>query len=111
MERKTITISKKEKEIIEDLLSLTGDKIYDKYGYKRDETVTKTAVFENGIEADIKLVICEGDSTPYTEGVLFKHGSEVTHTDVEDEFVGEWEFEYEGEEYIVNVVVEGENDV
>lgn len=109
--RQTIAISQKEKALIDDLLSLNGDEIYQKYGYKRDETITHTAVFSEGIEADIKLVICEGEERPYTEGVLFKHGSELTHTDVEETYVGEWEFEYEGEEYIVNVVVEGETNV
>lgn len=42
--------------LINDLLNLTGDEIYQKYGYKRDETITHTAKFPNGIEADIKLV-------------------------------------------------------
>lgn len=110
MQQKTITISQKEKELIDDLLNLTGDEIYQKYGYKRDETITRTAVFENNIEVDIKLVICDGENKPYTEGVLFDHGSELTHTDVEDEFTGQWEFEHEGEEWIVNVVVEGEGE-
>ena len=63
----TIKITKDEMELINDLLNLTGEEIYQKYGYKRDETITHTAKFPNGIEADIKLVICE-DEPPYTEG-------------------------------------------
>ena len=101
----TIVISKKEMELINDLLKLTGDEIYDKYGYKRDETITHTAKFPNGIEADIKLVICE-EEYPYTEGVLFHNGCELNCTDGEDIYDGEWVFEYNGIEYIVNVVVE-----
>lgn len=62
-------------------------------------------MFENGIEADIKLIICEGDSLPYTEGVLFENGNELTHTDIEDEFIGVWEFEYKNNIYIVEVVI------
>ena len=54
-----IIISKKEMELINDLLNLDGDEVYQKYGFKRDETITHTAKFPNGIEADIKLVICE----------------------------------------------------
>ena len=62
----TITLSKKEMDLINNLLSLTGSEIYQKYGYKRDEVITHTAKFPDGIEIDIKLVICE-DDTPYTE--------------------------------------------
>lgn len=39
----TITLSKKEMDLINDLLNLTGSEIYQKYGYKRDETITHTA--------------------------------------------------------------------
>lgn len=36
----TIKISSKEMKLINDLLNLTGDEIYQKYGYKRDEIIT-----------------------------------------------------------------------
>ena len=101
----TLKISKKEMELINDLLSLNGEEIYQKYGYKRDETITHTAKFPNGIEADIKLVICEEES-PYTEGVLFQNGFELTCTEPSDTYDGEWNFEHNGTEYIVNVTVE-----
>ena len=64
-----------------------------------------TAKFPNGIEADIKLVICE-EERPYTEGILFHNGFELTHTDCEDTYDGEWYFEHNGIEYVVNVIVE-----
>lgn len=51
----TIKISNAEMKLINDLLNLTGDEIYQKYGYKRDETITHAAKFPNGIEVDIKL--------------------------------------------------------
>ena len=101
----TIKISNSEMSLINDLLNLTGDKIYQKYGYKRDETITQTAKFPNGIEADIKLVICE-DDTPYTEGVLFHNGCELTCTEPDCTYDGEWNFEYDGIKYTVLVEVE-----
>lgn len=88
--------------LINNLLKLTGSEIYDKYGFKRDETITHTAKFPNGIEADIKLVICEDDK-PYTEAVLFHNGSELTHTDHYDEYKCEWFFRYNNIEYVVIV--------
>ena len=100
----TIKISIKEMELINDLLNLTEDEIYQKYGYKRDETITHTAKFPNGIEADIKLVICE-DESPYTEGVLFHNGFELTCTEPYCTYEGEWNFEHNGIEYTVFVEV------
>ena len=100
-----IKIAKDEMELINDLLNSTGEEIYQNYGYKRDETITHTAKFPNGIEADIKLVICE-DEPPYTEGVLFHNGFELTCTEPDDTYDGEWDFEFNGIEYVVIVEVE-----
>lgn len=97
-----IKIPTKELNYINELLKLNGDEIYQKYGLKRDETITYTATFPDGIEADIKLVICE-DGLPYTEGVLFENGCEVACTDCSDTYVGDWYFEVDGEEYCVHV--------
>lgn len=101
----TIKISREEMNFINNLLNLSGDEIYQKYGYKRDETIVHTARFSNGIEADIKLVICEEEST-YTEGVLFHNGYELTRTDPDDTYAGEWDFEFNGLKYTVLVEVE-----
>ena len=89
----TIKIPSKEMELINDLLNLTGDEIYQKYGYKRDETITHTAKFPNGIEADIKLVICEEEAP-------------LTCTEPDCTYDGEWNFEHNGIEYTVLVEVE-----
>ena len=100
----TIKITNAERNLINDLLNLTGDEIYQKYGYKRNETIVHTAKFPNGIEADIKLVICE--ESPYTEGVLLHDGYELTRTDPDDVYDGEWDFEFNGLKYIVFVETE-----
>lgn len=102
-----IRISKEALEHINTLLSMTGKEIYQKYGYKMDETFTYTATFPDAMVADIKLVICGEDEKPYTEGVLFHHELyEVGHTDCEDTFERVWCFEYYGTHYMVNVVAE-----
>lgn len=106
MQKQTIIIEEEKLNFINQLLKLTGDQIYDKYGLKRDETITYTAKFSNNIEADIKLVICDGSYKPYVEGVLFENGNEVTHTDIEESYDGQWEFEFNNETYIVNVITE-----
>lgn len=106
VEMQNIVISKKKMDMINDLLDLTGDEIYQKYGLKRDETIVNTAKFPNGIEVDIKVVICDGDDTPYTEGIMFHNGSEVSFIDGENGYDGEWWFKYDGVQYLVNVVAE-----
>lgn len=89
--QKTIEISKEELDKIEELLYMTGDEIYDKYGMKRDETIIHTAKFDDGYFMDIKLVVCDGEDTPYTEAVLFnKNGYEVGHTEPFEEYDDCW---------------------
>jgi hypothetical protein len=64
------------------------------------ETLSETAVFDNGYEIDIKL--CSADDGGYwTEAVLFWNGSEVCCTEPCDDFFGEWELECDGTIYSV----------
>lgn len=48
--KQIIKITKEEAELIEDLLNLDGDKIYQKYGYKRDETITHLLILETELK-------------------------------------------------------------
>ena len=101
-----LQISKKDADFYDKLMDMTGKQIYDKYGYKRDETFTHTAKFENGFEADIKLVICDEDEYPYVEAVLFENGHERACSDgTGDSMLGKWYLPYNGTEYEVNVKV------
>lgn len=104
--QKTITIEPCRAAYIKELLTMTGKEIYDKYGLKRDETITETAVFEGTpYEMDIKLVIpMDEDDTPWTEAVLFRNGSEVCCTDVEDEFFGLWELNTDTNNFTVTII-------
>ena len=99
---KTLMIPQKDMELYSKLLNMTGEEAYKKYGFKRNDIFVHTVSFEKGIEADIKLVLCE-DECPYTEGVLFQNGHEIGCTEPGDELLGEYGFEYENEEYIVLV--------
>lgn len=68
-----------------------------------ETTVAETAVFADGTEMDIKL--CGSDrSAPWTEAVLFKHGSEVCCSEPSEDYFGEWELEYDGITYVARVV-------
>ena len=108
--RAKIVIPKREAELIQNLLSLSGNKIYNKYGLHQYDSITHTVRFDDGVEADIRLVICEGEEAPYTEGILYINGVGACVTEPQDTYDGEWYFEYYGEEYYVNVVFEEESD-
>ncbi len=55
------------------------------------ETVkTYTAVFMDDFEADIK--VCNGDTGPYIDAVLFEEGCEVKFLAVRDTFLGVYIF-------------------
>lgn len=102
--RAEITLDQKELDFINELLSMAGDEIYEKHGLKRDETIVHTVVFSDGMQADIKLVIC--DEEPYTEAVLFdKNGFQKAYTDPKYEYTGDWELEYDDVNYVVTVKV------
>ena len=72
-----------------------------------DETFVKTASFPDGIEIDVKccgVQYREGeDNSAWCEAVLFKNGSEAACTGPEDDYFGEWEFDYKGDHYSVTV--------
>lgn len=62
------------------------------------DAFTKTAVFLDGYEMDIKL--CDG----WTEAVLFRNGCETCCTEPQDDFYGEWELEKDGRKFVVEIV-------
>lgn len=103
----TIIVPKKELHFINGLLNLSGKQIYNKYGLKRDDTITYTSRLENGYEADIKVVICEEEEKPYIDAVLFdKNGCEVACTCPDDDkYDGEYRFECDGNEYVVTIIM------
>lgn len=96
--KQTLYISKEMNEYINNALQST-----DYMG--EDDTISKTAVFDNEIEMDIKLCGADYDY-PWTEAVLFKNGSECCCSEPCEGFVGEWQMEYNGDTYIVIIEVE-----
>ncbi len=97
--------SLEESEMISKLCEMTSGEAYDAYGLHRDEVITHTVSFPNDVEIDIKLVIgLDEDDMNWCEAVIFKNGSEIGHTDVEDEYFGPWELEdHDGNKYHIQV--------
>ena len=106
--KKILTVPKDQTDYIERLLTVEPKSREDCFG--EDSVISVTAVFEDGIEMDIK--VCgvqfeEGESNlPWTEAVLFKNGCECGCPDPCDEFFGEWEFTNDVNTYIAVVVKE-----
>lgn len=69
----------------------------------RNTTITKTVIFPNGMEMDIKCCPAT-DETSWTEAVLFlPTGGECCFTEPDEEFLGPWELECDGITYRVEV--------
>lgn len=106
---KTITISKAAADMITRYLTVEPTCAKDCLG--EDETIIYTAVFDNGIEVDIKCCGVqyhedEETNTAWCEAVMFDGHSEICCEYGEDDFFGEWELEYNDDEYIVTVEVD-----
>ena len=96
-ESATITLTKEEAKRITKLMQMNGAAIYLECQYKQGHTLTFHADFGYGIEAEVHLVVCAIDETPYTEAVLFDHGQEVACTEpCFDNITGTYGFEYRG---------------
>ena len=104
MKIQTIKLSCEEVEAIQKLLNIEDADLRNA-GHDIDSAVIiYTAKFGNGIEADIKL--CSGDRNYFIDPVLFKDDSEVNVLDVEDEILGDYLFEHDGNEYKVIIEVD-----
>ena len=69
------------------LIAMNGPEIYQKYGLKRDESITHTFHFLNGYSLDVKLVICE-EERPYIDLILFDEKNREIACDIVDDYVG-----------------------
>ena len=100
--RATLRLSKDELDYYDLILDGGGDWQDEWY---EDKVESYTVRFENGVEADLKVVGC-GDESPYAEMVLFNDkGGEIGFSEPEYEFSGEWEaWDADDNQYIVNVV-------
>ena len=71
----------------------------------RDEVISETAVFPDGMEMDVKC--CgEEDSPGWTKAVLFRHGCECGCTDCGERFEGVWKIRDDDIMYVTIVVPE-----
>lgn len=71
----------------------------------RDEVISETAVFPDGMEMDVKC--CgEEDSPGWTKAVLFRHGCECGCTDCGERFEGVWKIRDDDVMYVTVVVPE-----
>lgn len=98
--KNTITISKKELDIINKHLS--GEIIQGE-----DNTITYTAIYPNGVEMDIKCCGCQEEPS-WVESVLFCGRHEVACSECEDDILGLWTMEYKGNIYECEVIIKEE---
>ena len=58
--------------------------------------------FNKTMEADIK--VCNGDTGPWVDAVLFNNGCEVAVLEPSDSLAGEYPFEWNGRTFTVEIV-------
>lgn len=108
--RRQIIVTKKEADEINALLKTEPKDESDCFG--KNTIKSYTAEFDDGIEMDVKICGVQyeenGNNTPWTEAVLFMNGHELCCTEVGEDFLGEWELEYDGTKYITEVITEPE---
>lgn len=91
-------------------IHVSMDKLDQIYSYifgkgDKDDVITETAVFPDGIEMDIKA--CgEIDDPGWTEAALFRNGNECGHTDCKEKFEGVWSIQRDGILYVTVVMPE-----
>ena len=82
-----IRIPAQEYRYMKQLMVMNGTEIYQKYGLKRDESITHTFHFQNGYSLDMKLVICE-EERPYIDLILFDEKNREIACDIGDDYIG-----------------------
>lgn len=109
--KENITITKEKADFIYKALTFEPQD-EDEQVMGEDDVICYTANFPNKHFMDIKCVGVQFNegccNTAWTEAVLFNNGAEVACSEVSEDYLGEWQLEYNGDTYIVNVVV-GEN--
>lgn len=90
--RNVLLVDPNEARKIQNLLEMEMEEVYAKYGYKRNECITYTSKFTNNVEMEISLCFAD-EGNPYTQAVLYKNGQEISRSDCEDTFFGEWRLE------------------
>lgn len=96
-------------EKLEKMMTMNGAAIQETYGYEKGTVLTYHTTYSHfscGMEAEVHLVVCEENETPYVEAVLFDHGQEVLCTEpCFDSVLGTYYFKYRGDTYTVTVKV------
>lgn len=104
IEEKTLKIDKDLAYQFQEFLDMEDVNIHD-LNLKEDSTIeTFTVRFQDGFEADIK--VCAGNHNFFIDPVLFnENGHEVCTLDVEGNLLGEYIFEENNKQYIVDLVI------
>lgn len=87
---------------------LTVEPTCEEEALPEDKVYSYTADFGDGWEMDIKVCGVKFDkveesNTAWSEAILFKDGCERCCSQVSDSFIGDWELEADGIEYVTTV--------
>lgn len=97
-------IEKNEADKINEILSMLGSEIQEKYGYfPSTDVIGYEAHFVDNIMVKIEIIMLGEEFHPIVEGSFFVNNICVDKLDAQDDLFGEWHFRYNNETYIVYV--------
>lgn len=101
---KTITVSVSDQKTIQEYLDMDSVDLEEEGIDKESVYLQTNVMFDNGYEADIKVCTTEDDF--FVDAILFDaNGNQMRVLDPEYELLGEYIFDDDEDEYIVNVVI------
>lgn len=74
-------------------------------GFCKNDCVAKYVVKFGENDYEMEIQICTSEDDVWCQAVLFDNdGCELCCSDVDDTLEGDWELEYNGDKYIVNII-------
>lgn len=74
-------------------------------GFCKDDCVAKYVVKFGDNDYEMEIQVCTSEDDVWCQAVLFDNmGIERCCSDVDDTLEGDWELEYNGDKYIVNII-------
>lgn len=106
-----VKLSAEEIALVEKALKMTGEELQQKFGFNRAEKIFCYDVrFHSGKVMYVNIVNGDSYETPYCQAVLLDEtNSELTYSEVREDFFGEWQIIYRSKIYRIWIEPKGDD--
>ena len=102
--RSSYSINRKDYDYWNDLMNKVEIDLYEE-GLQSYDCVAKYVVKFGINDYEMEIQVCTSEDDIWCQAVLFDNdGHELCCSDVDDTLEGDWELEYNGDKYIVNII-------